>query len=63
MTDFSTVKIIDKENEIDDVLISEYSKSKTNHDVGELKGNKLKILDRLGYENVGKLFIKKFFND
>ena len=63
MTDFSTVKIIDKENEIDDVLISEYTKSKKNHNMDELKANKSKILERLGYENVGEIFIKKFFNE
>ena len=63
LTDFSTVKIIDKENEIDDVLISEYTKSKKNHNMDELKANKSKILERLGYENVGEIFIKKFFNE
>jgi glycosyltransferase involved in cell wall biosynthesis len=63
LTDFSTVKIIDKENEVDDVLIREYTKSKINHNLDELKVNKSKILERLGYKNVGELFIKRFFNE
>lgn len=63
LTDFSTVKIIDKENEVDDVLICEYTKRKINHNLDELKSNKSKILERLGYKNVGELFIKKFFNE